>query len=423
MKNYLKEVHTVSKMIGESVVFAFTSLKTDKFRAFLSLLGVAIGIFSIVAVFCAVDALKANVMSGLNSFGSDVIYIQEQPWEPEEGDSEYKWWEYRKRPSITEEEYNFLKSHADNARAIVYSSMFYGLFKRGRNSFDNGYVIATSPDLDKVANIEIDKGRNFSLLEAKSGTNVAVLGYEVASALFPDEDPLGKVIKVKNKSTVVIGVIKKQGQSMVSVFDTDNAVIIPLNYGKTMYDVSHKDGMIILAPNEGLDPDEFIASIRMLYRAQRRLKPSQKDNFAINKMTFLVKSFEGIFSVINTVGWVIGGFSLLIGGFGIANIMFVSVKERTNQIGIQKALGAKRYVILTQFLVEAAVLSLAGGLAGVLLVYIISLFMANNPSFPLVLSFGNIIKGLIIALVIGIISGVIPAYVASKLDPVKAINS
>jgi putative ABC transport system permease protein len=158
-------------------------------------------------------------------------------------------------------------------------------------------------------------------------------------------------------------------------------------------------------------------------RALRRLKPEQKDNFAINKMSFLSNSVESVFSVINLVGWVIGGFSLLIGGFGIANIMFVSVKERTNQIGIQKALGAKKHVIMTQFLVEASVLSLSGGMLGILIVYIVSLFLKNNPSFPLTLSLGNALSGLLIALIIGLVSGLIPAYIASKLDPVKAINS
>lgn len=422
MSKYLKEALVVSKMIGESATFAFSSLKTDKFRTFLSLLGVAIGIFSIVAVFCAVDSLQNNVREGFSSFGSDVVYLQEYPWAPEEGEQEYKWWEYRRRPNINEDEYSFLKANSKTAKDVVYVSSFYGLFKYGRNSFSNGYVVASSPDLEKVANVEIASGRYFSHLEYAGGTNTAVLGHSVAEALFPDEDPIGKTIKVKGLNSVVIGVIKKQGNSLVQIFDMDNAVIIPLNYGKYMSNVSRSGGMIIVAPKEGVGQDDFIADIKKLMRSQRRLKPEQKDNFAVNEMTFLINSVSQIFEMINTVGWLIGGFSLLIGGFGIANIMFVSVKERTNQIGIQKALGAKRYVIMTQFLVEAAVLSILGGLVGILLVFVGSLFLRNNESFPVILTFANAMKGMMIALVIGVLSGVIPAYSAAKLDPVLAIN-
>jgi putative ABC transport system permease protein len=421
-KKFVREARTAFKLTGESVAFAFSSLKHDKFRTFLSLLGVSIGIFSIVAVFSAVDALQANVREGLNSFGSDVAFIQQYPWGPEEGETEYKWWEYRTRPSIKKEDFDFIKNKLTNADHIAYISFSNKLFKNGRNSFSNGYIISSSPGLEKVLKIEIEEGRNFSLMEAAKGSNVAILGASVADVLFPDGNCVGNKFKIGNFSTTIIGKLKKQGQSIVTFFDFDNAVIVSLGYGAMMFNVD-RDGMMVISPKSDVQTDDFVSEIKYKMRALRRLKPEQKDNFAINKMSFLSNSVESVFSVINLVGWVIGGFSLLIGGFGIANIMFVSVKERTNQIGIQKALGAKKHVIMTQFLVEASVLSLSGGMLGILIVYIVSLFLKNNPSFPLTLSLGNALSGLLIALIIGLVSGLIPAYIASKLDPVKAINS
>lgn len=423
MNKILKETMVVLKLIGESTVFAFSSLKNDLFRTFLSLLGVCIGIFSIVAVFCAVDALKDNVHKGLSSFGGDVILIQEYPWGLEEGEGEYKWWEYRQRPAICRDDYTFLYKNSKTASTVAYFAYYYKLFTYNRNSFSNGYVIAATHGFENVMKIEIESGRLFSSMENTKGSNVVILGAEVASALFLGENPVGKSVKVGSFTSVVVGVLKKQGQSIVQVFDFDNSVIVPLAYGAMMSDVYHDGGMVMMAPKDGVSQDDFIGETKLLMRSERRLKPSQKDNFSINKMTFLTNQMDSVFKVINMAGWVIGGFSLLIGGFGIANIMFVSVKERTNQIGIQKALGAKRYVIMTQFLVEAAVLSIAGGLLGILMVWVASFFMKDNPSFPVVMSVQNAAAGLLIALVIGIISGIIPAYAAAKLDPVKAINA
>lgn len=422
MKRFITDAKVVFKLMGESVIFAFSSLKTDKFRTFLSLFGVSIGIFSIVAVFTAVNALQNNIKQGFNAFGGDVIYLQQWPWGPDQG-GEYKWWEYRKRPPVTEDEYNYIKSFSKTAEEVTYFSSFYKIFKRDRNYFNNGYVIAVSPNINKVINYEIEFGRDFSIMEGRGAANVVVIGYNVAEVLFPEGNAVGKTMKVGGKTANVIGVIKKQGKSMVQIFDTDNAVMVPLNFGKTMYNVSRSGGMIAMSPKDKIDKEEFLFETKQLLRSHRRLKPAQKDNFAVNEITFLTNIVSEILKVVNIVGWVIGGFSLLIGGFGIANIMFVSVKERTNQIGIQKALGAKKYVILTQFLVEAAVLSIAGGVLGVLLVWIPSLFLQNNETFPLVLTFGNAIKGLVIAAIIGLISGLIPAYNAANLDPVKAINS
>ncbi len=274
-----------------------------------------------------------------------------------------------------------------------------------------------------MANVEIEKGRYFSVFETQSSVPVAILGHSVAENLFAGEEPINKIIKLGNGNTRVIGVMKKAGESIVNIFDTDNSVLIPYSYAGTLFNVKRSESMICLKPKAGVSRDEFIQEIKLLLRAVRRLSPKQKDNFALNEMTFLLNSTKEIFAGISLAGWVIGGFSILIGGFGIANIMFVSVKERTNLIGIQKALGAKKYTILTQFLTEAAVLALAGGAIGILLVSIVVVVFGSSETFPMQLSIYNIIRGLVISSVIGIVSGFLPAYTAANLNPVDAINS
>ena len=423
MKKIYRRVVIISKLVLESIIFAFGSLTGDKFRTFLSLFGVSIGIFSIVTVFTAIDALKQNVESGLNSFGGQTVYVQQFPFAPPEGE-EYKWWEYMNRPLPKYEEFLFLKSNAKNLDASAYVVFTNRTLKYKRASFNNGFITAATPDWGKIANIEIEKGRSFSYFEAQSSIPVVILGYEVANSLFLDgEDPLEKIIKIGSASARVIGVQKKAGESIVNIFDTDNSILISYTFASTIMNVKSTEGMICVTPSPNVEREEFIQELRQLIRSARRLKPSQKDNFALNEMTFLLNQTKAIFSGINMAGWIIGGFSILIGGFGIANIMFVSVKERTNLIGIQKALGAKKYMILTQFLAEAAVLAIAGGAMGIIMVGGVVLALKGNESFPMTLSFYNIFRGLMISSVIGIVAGLLPAWTAANLNPVDAINS
>lgn len=422
MVAFQKKLKMIFKLIIGSIIFAFSSLKGDKFRTFLSLFGVTIGIFSIVTVFTAIDALKSNVESGLQSFGSSTVYIQEFPFAPEEGE-EFKWWEFRMRPRPKYEEYLYLRNNSKTAQAISFFTSKDITIKYKRNSFKDGYIAGTTHDWNRVANIEIEQGRYFSLHETKSSVPVVILGYEVAQSIFQGEDPLNKIIKLGNSNTKVIGVMEKEGESIVSIYDKDNSVLVPYSYASMLYNTKKANAMICLTPKPNITRDEFIQEIKLLMRSIRRLKPKQKDNFAVNEMTFLLDSTKQIFSGIALAGWVIGGFSILIGGFGIANIMFVSVKERTNLIGIQKALGAKNYAILTQFLAEAAALSLVGGAVGILLVFLLILAVGSGEAFPMQLSFYNIIRGLLISSIIGIVAGFVPAYSASKLNPVEAINS
>lgn len=422
MVKLYRQITIISKLVYESILFAYSSLKGDKFRTFLSLFGVSIGIFSIVTVFTAIDALRNNVATGLNSFGGNTLYIQEFPWAPPEGE-EYKWWEYRKRPATTIEEFQYIKTNSKTAEASAFVIFTSKNIRYKRNSFNSGFITAPTSDWDKISNVEIENGRYFSPFEAQSSTPVAVIGNSVAEALFAGEDPVNKIIKVGQSNVKVIGVNKKAGESIISIFDTDNSITVPYRFMSTLVNARNTSSMICVKPLDNVDRDEFLLEMKLLMRSVRRLSPKQSDNFALNEMTFLLNQTKSIFKGINLAGWIIGGFSILIGGFGIANIMFVSVKERTNLIGIQKALGAKRYIILTQFLAEATFLALAGGIIGLLMTLAIVLIVGGNAAFPMELSAYNIFRGLFISSIIGITAGFIPAYTAARLNPVDAINS
>ena len=418
-----KKTVMMLKLIYESISFAFTSLKGDKFRTFLSLFGVSIGIFSIVTVFTVVDALRANVATGLSAFGSDVVYIQKFPMTPEEGETEYKVWEYIARPNIKYEEFLFLKANTKYSEAIVFATDASLTAKYKRNSFGRATVFAHTYDWDKVSSFEMESGRYFSPSETQFSVPVVILGNSVAETLFQGEDPINKTIKLGGNNVMVIGVMKRVGESMVSFIDNDNSILVPYTFAGNLFDVKRYGGFITAVPKVSADREEFKQELRQLMRSIRRIPPKEKDNFSIAEMTFLLDIVDNIFSGITMAGWIIGGFSILIGGFGIANIMFVSVKERTNLIGIQKSLGAKKYVIQTQFLTEAAFLALAGGVIGLLIVALVVMLIGSSSDFPMELSVGNVMRGLVISSVIGIVAGFIPARNAANLNPVDAINS
>ena len=279
-------------------------------------------------------------------------------------------------------------------------------------------------NFDKIAKIELDYGRFFSAEEDNSGTAVAIIGGALKDELFKDRNPIGESIKVNGYSATVIGVTKKAGESMVnSPFSSDESVVIPLNFGQRMVNIRTANNTIYGRPKDGVEQSDLENELKLLMRLVRRLSPTQKNNFSVGSFSFFEELIGEIFGSISVIGWIIAGFSLLIGGFGIANIMFVSVKERTNIIGIQKALGAKKYVIMSQFLVEAVLLAIAGGLVGISLVLLIVLLLPPIEGFVLTLSVSNIMSGVAISSVIGILSGLIPAWVAANLNPVDAINS
>jgi putative ABC transport system permease protein len=412
----------------ESFRFAWKALRSNLLRTILSLLGVTVGIFAIIAVLTLVDSLEKNIKDSLNFIGTGVIYIEKMPWLPEEG-GDYKWWEYFRRPNASYAEFKFLKQNLKNASHIaILAGRGNALIKRNSNSIGQVRLLGGSEGYDQLFEVPIEKGRYFTTDEVMGGRNVAVIGYEVAKALFPnDEEALGQTIKVKNLMYSVVGVVKQEGQSFMGNTTNDFTVIIPYNSFRKLYQTGtgrwNEVGSTIGV--KGTEQDiglvELENEVRGFLRTRRGVRPVEKDNFALNRPEAIMNVISGLFDVVGVAGWIIGGFSMLVGGFGIANIMFVSVKERTSIIGLQKSVGAKNYFILFQFLFEAIFLCLIGGFAGLFLVYLITLIPMG--SLVVTLSFKNIVLGIGVSTVIGLVSGIVPAAMAARLDPVIAIRA
>jgi putative ABC transport system permease protein len=416
------------RQIFESFRFAWSALKSNLLRTILSLLGVTVGIFAIIAVLTLVDSLEKNIKDGLNFIGSGVIYVQKMPWLPESG-GEYKWWEYFRRPNASYAEYKFMRENLKHSSALtIFSDRNNSIVKRDNNSIGQVRLVGGSEGYEQVYEVPVENGRYLTLEELGAGRNSVVIGYEVALALFPrGEEPLGKAIKIKNMKFVVVGVIKQEGQGFFGNTTNDYGAIIPYNAFRKLYPTgsgrwNETASVIAVKGNEkDIGLVELESEVRGYLRSRRGVRPADKDNFALNRPEAIMNVISGVFDVVGIAGWIIGGFSMLVGGFGIANIMFVSVKERTPIIGLQKSVGAKNYFILFQFLFEAIFLCLIGGLAGLLLVYLITFIPMG--SLTVVLSIKNIVLGIGVSTAIGLVSGIIPAAVAARLDPVIAIRA
>ena len=421
MRRYIRNLYILVKLLGESFSFAFVSVKANKLRTFLSLLGITIGIFSIISVFTMVDALEENVRSGIESLGSNVIYIQRVPWYDDSG--EFKWWEFRQRPAIKYEEFLAIQNNCKTAESVAFLYSFSRQLKYKNTTTSRIGIAGITYDWDKISAFNIEDGRYFSPMEINSGTNVALIGHTVAKELFGDEPPVGKTFQIAGHKTRVIGLLEKQGNSIVSANDYDNSLITPFNYARTMTNIRYGSPSIAVKAKPGVDLDDMRGEIKMMMRSLRRLKPSQKDNFAINELSTISQQLNPIMDMINLAGWIIGGFAILIGAFGVVNIMFVSVKERTPIIGIQKAMGAKNYFILTQFLYESVLLTLVGGLFGLFIVFAATSVLTHAFDFAISLTLVNILRGILISTIVGVLAGIIPAVVASRLSPVVAIGA
>jgi putative ABC transport system permease protein len=412
------------RLIYESFAFATNSLRANKLRTFLSLLGITIGIFAIISVFTVIDSLESRIRESLNELGDDMVFIEKWPWAPPEGETEYPWWRYLNRPIPNLKEAEEIVRRSKLTESAAYFIQFNRTVQFGSDNIENVTILGSSYEIIDTWNLDIDRGRYFSESEMRSGSPVAVIGVEIAEKLFPGTSPIGKTIKIQGHKFKVIGVFVKKGQDM---FSTSMDKFVQISAIKSFYLLDAKKidrgQSICVKAKRGIDSDKFIAELEGIMRNLRRLKPMEDNDFALNEVSVISDGLDEFFKIFNLAGAIIGGFSILVGGFGIANIMFVSVKERTKIIGIQKSLGAKRYFILLQFIFEAIILSIIGGIVGLILIYAGTLIVSYVSDFTIVLTAGNIITGLSISTIIGFIAGFLPARAAARLDPVLAINS
>lgn len=415
----------IIKLIFESFRFAWNALTANLLRTILSLLGVTIGIFAIIAVFTLVDSLEKSIKDSFNFLGTNNINVEKWPYGF--GGGPYPWWKYLQRPHPTYAEYEFLAKNVKNSNGISIIGTRGGVTaKRENSSSANISLVGVSYGHIDVFEIPFSAGRFFTQEETNTGRNVAILGSRVAKDLFQGRDPIGSEIKLKGLKYYVIGTIEEEGEGFLGTPSNDDNIYVPFkSFTKQYYSGQGRGGFEPTITLKGKETDiglvELEAELRGLMRKKRGLKPKEEDNFAINRPEALTNFISSTFDVIGLAGWVIGSFSILVGGFGIANIMFVSVRERTNIIGIQKSLGAKNYFILFQFLFESVFLALIGGGIGIFLVFLLSFISLG--SLELDLTIQNISIGLGVSAVIGMASGIIPAAIAARLDPVIAIRS
>ena len=398
-------------------------LNNNKLRSSLSLIGIAFGIFCIIGVLATVGSLEAKIQSDIESLGTNTIYIMK--W-PIGGGDEYPWWKYVNRPQPKLSELKFVKEKCTLAKYVCSFHSTSATVTYENNQLNNVGIFGVSEEFAQMQTINVEYGRYLNPTEFLRGNAVGVIGYDNAEKLFGKaERAVGKSVTFDGKKVVIVGVLKKQGQSFGPGFDYDFCLIVSYNFYASIYDVTnpYNDSFIMVNGKDGVTSTALIDELEGIMRQVRRLKPTEEDNFALNDIHVFSQQVSGFFGQVDIGGAVIAFLSLLVGGFGVANIMFVTVRERTSQIGLKKAIGAKRKTILLEFLLESAFLCIIGGIMGLLMVGGLALVLGGILPFPIVISTNVMILAFMICIILGILSGIIPASIAAKMNPVVAIRS
>lgn len=410
------------EIVWSSLKMALQEFRSNKLRTFLSLFGVTIGIFCIISVLSTVNSLEQAVQNDIKSLGTNTVYIDK--WEYS-GGNEYPWWKYVKRPEPKQEEMKALKLKVRSAANIAFMIETNNSIEIEDNIIKNVVYYGVTEDFFVIQKVEVILGRNLQQSDFDNSSNSILIGHEVARTLFgAPESAIGKAIKVKEGKTAnVIGLIKKQGKSILQPWEFDNCILMTTGFLRQMIPEKWASPKIIVKGRDEIPMEMLKDELAGAMRSLRKLKPTEADDFALNDIDSFSKLASDIFSGVNKGGWAIAALSLVVGMFGVANIMFVTVRERTSQIGLKKAIGAKRSTILTEFLLEAAFLCILGGLIGLVLVFVLTQIFSVTLGFTVFISPDIMLLAIGICIVVGILAGIIPASIAAKMDPVAAIRS
>jgi putative ABC transport system permease protein len=410
------------EIVGSSFLMAVQELWKNKLRTFLSLLGVTFGIFCIISVLATVNSLEQNIQNEVKSLGTNTIYIDKWDYS---GGPNYPWWKFVKRPTPKYEEMERIKPRTPSAKYVAFkiSSQQDKIEYQG-NQLSNINLLGVSEEFSEIQPVEIAYGRYLSESEFQSGSPVAVIGNQVAEQFFSSQEAaIGKLVQARGKKFTVIGVIKKQGSTFIGGWQFDQSLLTSYRMGRNIMDERKSEPLIMVQGQDYVSSKQLKDDLMSTMRALHKLSPTQEDDFSLNDINDFSAAISDIFVNLNIGGWAIAVLSLIVGMFGVANIMFVSVRERTSQIGLKKAIGAKGRVILSEFLLEAAFLCVIGGLIGLTLVFALTQVLTQVLNFPVFISLSNMILAILLCVVVGILAGYIPARQAARLDPVVAIRS
>lgn len=407
-------------ILASSMRLTFQELRVNKLRTALSLTGVAFGIFCIIGVLATVGSLERNIQDEINSLGSNTIYIDKWDYS---GGPDMPFWKYRARPAMKYAEANMIEQRSALSEKVAF------LMQTGSNIGYKDYVMQDASVYgiveaqSAIQPLTFEAGRYISTAEFNSGSAVGLIGHEIAQQLYGNaEKAIGKDFEIKGKRAIIVGVLKKEGKNFVG-WNYDNCAMLPYKFCRQIVQEENSNPIIIVKGKSNIAPKALLSELKGIMRQIRRLPPMQEDNFSLNSVEAFSKEIKGVFVTVNLVGSIIGIISLIVGMFGIANIMFVTVKERTNVIGLKKAIGAKSRSILFEFLLEAAILCLIGGAFGLLFVYILGLILSGPLNFPVYVSIPLLVSTVAICIVVGVLAGIFPASRAAKMDPVVAIRS
>ncbi|PHX92813.1 MAG: ABC transporter [Flavobacteriales bacterium] len=419
----------VGIFIAETLRVSIAAIKQNKLRSILSVLGISIGIYCIIAVYALVHSLEMNINKQFTKYGTNVLFVQKWPWD--EFTENYPWWKYLSRPVTSPDEAAFLEDKLPISKASLVAYTFTRNDKVSAKgiSLEGANVVCVSHQYLAIQSVSVEYGRLFTQEESKGGQPVVILGHTIASNLFGLGNSVGENLRIGNRVCRVVGVCASEGQSIIDN-SKDEQIIVPVKFGLGMYSYRESDdAQVVLEAAPGIELDDLSMEVSQLMRQYRKIKPGKESSFSVNKITMITQVVSELFGQIQNIGIVIGGFAMLVGCFGVANIMFVSVKERTKEIGIQKALGAPHIFIQFQFLLEAVWLSLIGGFIGLVFVWItfqglnVLLHMTMGDGFELILSAGDTQLGLWVSALVGIVAGFIPATQAARLNPVEAMRA